>query len=154
MKRISDEPLVSFLQKTIRISVRILAILMSFVIFFGVADIVWLIYQKLINSDPRFLLSISDILETFGAFMAVLIAIEIFINIIVYLRDEMIHVKIVLATALVAIARKVIVLDYDTTTPEYVWATAAAILGVGFVYWLIACRSHPKKKLRAKDMML
>lgn len=45
----------------------------------------------------------SDILATFGAFMAVLIAIEIFINIIIYLREDVIHVKIVMATALMAI---------------------------------------------------
>ncbi len=45
------------------------------------------------------LMNISDILATFGAFMAVLIAIEIFINITIYLRDDVIHVKIVMATA-------------------------------------------------------
>ena len=47
-------------------------------------------------------------LATFGAFMAVLIAIEILINITIYLRDDVIHVKIVMATALMAIARKVL----------------------------------------------
>ena len=50
--------------------------------------------------------------------MAVLIAIEIFINIMVYLREDVIHVKIVLATTLMAIARKVIILDPDKTEPE------------------------------------
>lgn len=46
-------------------------------------------------------------LATFGAFIAVLIAIEILVNITAYLRNDVIQVKIVIATALMAIARKV-----------------------------------------------
>ena len=83
------------------------------------------------------MLTINDILATFGAFMAVLIAIEIFVNIIVYLRDDVIHVKIVLATALMAIARKVIILDFDEITPDYVWATAGVTLAMAIAYWLV-----------------
>jgi uncharacterized membrane protein (DUF373 family) len=59
---------------------------------------------------PVFLLSISDILATFGAFLAVLIAIEIFINITIYIRNDVLPVKLVVATALMAISRKVIIL--------------------------------------------
>ena len=69
--------------------------------------------------------------------MAVLIAIEIFVNIIIYLRDDVIHVKIVLATALMAIARKVIIFDYDEISPDYVWATAAVTLAMAIAYWLV-----------------
>ncbi len=50
-----------------------------------------------------------------------MIAIEIFINITVYLREDVIHVKIVMATALMAIARKVIILDLEKIEPEYLW---------------------------------
>lgn len=78
-----------------------------------------------------------DILATSGAFMAVLIAIEIFININIYLRDDVIHVKIVMATALMAIARKVILMDFDRIAPEYVWATAAVVLALSVGYWLV-----------------
>ena len=83
------------------------------------------------------MLTINDILATFGAFMAVLIAIEIFVNIIIYLRDDVIHVKIVLATALMAIARKVIILDFDKISSEYVWATAGVTLAMAIAYWLV-----------------
>ena len=62
-----------------------------------------------------------------GTFMAVLIAIEIFINITVYLRDDVIHVKIVLATALMAIARKVIILDLETVTAEQIVAIGVVV---------------------------
>ncbi|MCB0526819.1 MAG: phosphate-starvation-inducible PsiE family protein, partial [Saprospiraceae bacterium] len=115
----TDEPLIIFLQKIIHFSVRLLAILMTFVIIWGVGDVVYELYKSLIR-PPFMLLNINDILATFGAFMAVLIAIEIFINITVYLEEDVIHIKIVLATALMAIARKVIIFDYDKLSPAYI----------------------------------
>ncbi len=44
---------------------------------------------------------------------------------------------LVLATALMAIARKVIVLDYQTLEPEYIWATAAVVFALSIGYWLV-----------------
>ena len=130
------EPLVRGLQWVIRMAVRALAVLMTGVIVFGVADVCYVLYKRLM-APPRGLLEITDILATFGAFMAVLIAIEIFVNIVSYLRDDVIHVRIVLATALMAIARKVIILDYTTTSPQYIYATAAVVAAMALAYWLV-----------------
>ncbi|MDF5134247.1 phosphate-starvation-inducible PsiE family protein, partial [Vibrio parahaemolyticus] len=105
-----NDKLTKKLQIVIHWSVRVLSIVMLFVIVMGVIDVAWTIYQKLIT-PPKLILTISDMLATFGAFMAVLIAIEIFINITIYLRENVIHVKIVMATALMAISRKVIIID-------------------------------------------
>ena len=134
--RADDEPLVRGLHWVIRMAVRALAVLMTGVIVFGVIDVCYVLYQRLMD-EPKGLLEITDILATFGAFMAVLIAIEIFVNIVSYLRDDVIHVRIVLATALMAIARKVIILDYSTTGPQYIYATAAVVAAMALAYWLI-----------------
>ena len=91
MKLEGSDRLINLLQRAIHIAVRALAVLMVFVIIMGVVDVGWTIYQKLLT-PPLFILTIADMLATFGAFMAVLIAIEIFINITVYLRDDVIHV--------------------------------------------------------------
>ncbi|WP_299179002.1 phosphate-starvation-inducible PsiE family protein [uncultured Neptuniibacter sp.] len=136
MKPNVDEPLITHLYRLVRLSVRLLAILMVFVIIMGVVDVGWTIYEKM-NKPPIFILTISDMLATFGAFMAVLIAIEILINITIYLRDDVIHVKIVMATALMAIARKVIVLDFGEVTPGYIYGLAAVALSMSIGYWLI-----------------
>ncbi|RLT94831.1 MAG: hypothetical protein D9N14_15830 [Ketobacter sp.] len=109
---------------------------MVFVIVMGVIDVGWTLYQKLI-SPPIYILTISDMLATFGAFMAVLIAIEIFINITIYLRDDVIHVKIVMATALMAIARKIIILDMEKLEPSYLYAIGGIMLATSIGYWLI-----------------
>jgi len=133
---VTNEPLIEYLQVIIRASVRILAILMVVVIVMGVVDVGWTLYQKVL-SPPIYILTISDMLATFGAFMAVLIAIEIFINITVYLRDDVIHVKIVLATALMAIARKVIILDLTEIEAEYLWGIASVVFAISISYWLV-----------------
>lgn len=134
----SDDLMLKLLQRIIRFSVRVLAVLMTVLILLGVVDVAWMLFDKALAASPRFVLSISDILATFGAFMAVLIAIEIFVNIVMYLREDIIHVKIVVATALMAIARKVIILDFKETSADFVWATAGVILATSIAYWLLA----------------
>ena len=135
-----DDPLIRMLAKSIRHAVRILAVMMVLVIWWGVADVAYVLFER-ISNHPYYLLNISDILATFGAFMAVLIAIEIFINISSYLRNNVIHIKIVLATAFMAVARKVIVLDYDEVSPAYVFATAALVLALAVAYWLAVVKN-------------
>jgi uncharacterized membrane protein (DUF373 family) len=93
------------------------------------------------------ILKITDILDIFGAFLAVLIAIEIFLNITLYLREDVIHVKLVVATALMAIARKVIVFDFSVIGHEHVIATGAVVLALGITYWLIA-RNEQKEDVK------
>ena len=132
-----EDALIRRLHRIIRQTVRLLAVLMMLIIVWGTVDVVWVVFQRL-RQPPYFLLNISDILATFGAFMAVLIAIEIFLNITLYLRDDVIHVRLVVATALMAIARKVIVFDYKVVQAEYVWATAGVVLALGVTYWLIS----------------
>ena len=136
MKLENEDNMIRILQQAIHIAVRVLAVLMVFVIIMGVIDVGWTLYQKLI-SPPKFILTISDMLAAFGAFMAVLIAIEIFVNITIYLKENVIHVKIVMATALMAIARKVIVLDLEKLNAMDVAAIGFVVISMSVGYWLI-----------------
>jgi hypothetical protein len=78
----TSDPLVTLCQWIINFGVRILAILMTAVIAWGVADVVWMLYKDLVR-PPFLLLNLSDIFALFGAFLTVLIAIEIFIKTII-----------------------------------------------------------------------
>lgn len=131
--------LITRLWDIIRFCIKLLAILMTLVIIWGLFDVVWVLVERM-KTPPLFLLNINDILATFGAFMAVLIAVEIFANIIVYLESEMIHLKLVMSTALMAAARKVIVLDYSVIDYLEVFALGAVIIALSAGYWLIC---HP-----------
>lgn len=132
-----EDPFIERLHCIIRVAVKVLAVLMVMVIVWGIGDVMYVLYQRLVE-PPFLLLSINDILATFGAFLAVLIAIEIFINITMYLKTEVIPVRLVIATALMAISRKVIIFDFEQITPPYVISTAAVVLALGITYWLIS----------------
>ncbi|MDH5184041.1 MAG: phosphate-starvation-inducible PsiE family protein [Gammaproteobacteria bacterium] len=131
-----EDPTIRFLHRIIISVVKVLAILMVLVIVWGIGDVIYVLYQRLVQ-PPFMLLQINDILATFGAFLAVLIAIEIFINIRLYLSTNVIPVRLVIATALMAISRKVIIMDFNEITPPYIYGTAAIIFSLGITYWLI-----------------
>jgi uncharacterized membrane protein (DUF373 family) len=131
-----EDPFIDVLHKAIRVAVKVLAVLMVAVIVWGIGDVVWVLYWRIVE-PPFLLLSINDILATFGSFLAVLIAIEIFVNITMYLKTDVIPVRLVVATALMAISRKVIVFDYEEITPPLVLGTAAVVLALGITYWLM-----------------
>lgn len=131
-----DDPFIKLLHRAIRACVKVLAFLMVLVIMLGVLDVIFVMYQRM-SDPPYFHLSINEILETFGAFLAVLIAIEIFLNITIYIRSDVIPVKLVVATALMAISRKVIVFDFHHLDSAYVSSSALVVLALGTTYWLL-----------------
>lgn len=134
------DPLIHFLNKIVVYSVKCLAILMVIVILWSLVDVAIHMYRQ-ITASFQSAYNIDNLISIFGVVLAVLIGIEIFLNIIFYLKRDAVHVPLVLATALTAVARKVIVLDYNTTNPNYIFATAAAILAVGVTYWLVTKRA-------------
>lgn len=133
--------LIAALNRSVRQAVRVLAVFMVLVIFWCVADVVLVLYERL-TSPPLLLLDLNDIFVVFAAFLAVLIAIEIFVNITLYLRNDVIHVKLVIATALMAIARKVIVLDLSELEPTYLYGIGVVVLALGVTYWLVSSKAR------------
>lgn len=131
------DPLIRILHGAIRICIKMLAVLMVLVIFLGVLDVVYHLYDAL-KEPPILHLTVSEIFEIFGAFMVVLIAVEIFVNIRLYLGSNTLPIQLVVATALMAIARKVIVLDITDTPAEYVFAIGVVTLALGVTYWLVS----------------
>jgi uncharacterized membrane protein (DUF373 family) len=130
------DPLIRTLHHVIRASIRVLAVLMTIVIVLGVVDVGYHLYDGL-KSPPLLQLTVGEIFKIFGAFMVVLIAIEIFINIRLYLGSNTLPIKMVVATALMAIARKVIVLDLDKSSSNEVLAIGVVTLALGVTYWLV-----------------
>lgn len=131
-----DSKLINILQKVITYGLKVLACLMCVVILWTIVDLTVFIFNTM--SEPPYLsFTIEEILATFGSFLIVLIAIEIFINIILYFKKNTNHVRLVLATALMAIARKVIILDYDKASNSQLFAIGAVIAALAIAYWLV-----------------
>ena len=75
----------------------------------------------------------------FGMIFTVIIALEFKKSLLVVAerRDSVVQIRSVVMIALLAICRKVIILDLTETDALHVVAFAAAILALGVVYWLI-----------------
>lgn len=131
-----EDPLIRRLHLVIRFAVKVLAVLMVLVIIWGVFDVIYVLYTRFI-APPLFLFEVQDIFVIFGAFMVVLIAVEIFINIRLYLGTNILPIRLVVATALMAIARKVIILDISLITAAEMVGIAAIVLALGVTHWLV-----------------
>ena len=53
------------------------------------------------------------------------------------LQEDVIDMKIVIATALMAIARNVIILDFENISQDYFWAIASVVFAMSIAYWLV-----------------
>ncbi len=138
-----DDPLIRTLHRAIRVAIKMLAVLMVLVIYLGVLDVLYHLYNELMK-PPLLHLTVSEIFDLFGTFMVVLIAVEIFINIRLYLGSNTLPIQLVIATALMAIARKVIILDLADTSAEQVFAIGAVTLALGVTYWLVSVKAKDK----------
>jgi uncharacterized membrane protein (DUF373 family) len=131
-----EDAFIRFLHTMIRFGVKALALLMMLTVLWCVVDVIVVIYTEIL-SHPITSLGKSEILHVFGSFMLVLIAVEIFINITLYIRNDVIPVKMVVATALMAVARKIIVFDFHDVSAMHVIGTALLVMALGGSYWLL-----------------
>jgi uncharacterized membrane protein (DUF373 family) len=82
-----EDLLIKVLHGSIHFAVRILAILMTLVILWSVADVVLVLYKRLM-APPFMFLNLGDILALFSTFLVTLIGIEIFLNITLYTQNH------------------------------------------------------------------
>jgi len=87
---------------------------------------------------PPFLaLNVSEAIEVFGFFLLVLIGLELLESIKVYLEKHRVHAEVVFLVAIIAVSRKVIILDYSETAPETLWGISSIILALAVGYFLV-----------------
>jgi uncharacterized membrane protein (DUF373 family) len=125
-----------FLKKFERVIVIGLLGLMVFVILLGTAELVVILFEQLLM-PPRFLLDINEMLTVFGFFLMILIGLELIETIKMYLSDESIHVEIIFLVAIIAMTRKVIILDVKSLEPLALVGIAAIIIALSVGYYLL-----------------
>lgn len=121
------------LQRFERIVILALLSMMMVAILAATIELAVILYQQIMH-PPVLLLSITEMLEVFGFFLMVLIGLELLESIKAYLVEGSVHAEVVFLVAIVAVSRKVIIVDYKEITPELLFGMSAVItsLGVGF----------------------
>lgn len=86
-------------------------------------------------TPPRYLIPVQGLLEVFGYFLLVLIGVELLETLKAYIKKDVIHLRVVLEVALIAMARKVIIAE-PNTLPSLTWfGIAALILALGVAFY-------------------
>lgn len=86
---------------------------------------------------PNFMITPQGLMQIFDSFLIVLIGIELLETIRTFLKDNVVHVEVVMLVAIIAIARKVIVLDYDKYNGLEVMGIALLIISLAVGYYFI-----------------
>ncbi|WP_017660561.1 phosphate-starvation-inducible PsiE family protein [Baaleninema simplex] len=132
---LSDDGFVDAVERVQVIVAKILSIAMLVVIFEAVWDLSTTIFSSLVLSDLTYFKK--TLFEIFGLFLNVLIALEILENITAYLRKHVFQVELVIATSLIAVARKIIILDLEKTSGLDIIGLASAVFALSISYWLM-----------------
>ena len=125
-----------FLKRFERAIVTVLIFLMVLVIALATIEVGWLILQD-ITSPPVLILEIDELLDIFGKFLLVLVGIELLYTLRAYWAENEVHVEVVFAMALIAVARKVIVLDVKDLDSMVLIGIAAVVLALSVGYYYV-----------------
>jgi uncharacterized membrane protein (DUF373 family) len=133
--------MLSLIKKFERIIVTTLIVMMAVTIFLATVELGWLIIKDIIT-PPIILLEIQELLDIFGLFLLVLLGIELISTLKTYLIENAIHVEVVFAVALIAIGRKVIILDVKEISSLSLLGIAAIIISLSVGYFLVNRTIH------------
>ncbi len=138
--RFQDEKFLHMLEGVEVLVSKVLSVAMLIVILVAVYDLsIFLIRDFLVPEvfSPDFGRFSVSLFKIFGLFLNVLIALEILENITAYLKKHVIQVELVIVTSLIAVARKIIILDLEQKTAFDLSALGFAILSLSVSYWLV-----------------
>ena len=128
-----------------RLIVGSLILMMVVVIFLSTIELARILILDIIT-PPSLFLEINELLDIFGFFMLILIGVELLETIRAYLNEHEVHVEIVLEVALIAVARKVVIIDVKEYTSGSLLAIAAIVISLAGAYYLQKLIRNKEKK--------
>ncbi|MDJ0574317.1 MAG: phosphate-starvation-inducible PsiE family protein [Xenococcaceae cyanobacterium MO_234.B1] len=115
---------------------KILSLALLIVILLALVDLILLLYKDIFHQEPVGLFR-KKLLEIFGLFLNILIALELLENITAYLKRHVVQLELVLVTSLIAVSRKIIIFDLDKKSNEDLMALGIATLCLSVGYVLV-----------------
>jgi uncharacterized membrane protein (DUF373 family) len=125
--------LIKIIERTIILT---LISLMAIVLVLSAAEVGIIVVRELSNpfESNGIIIDINGLMEIFGFFLTVLIGFELFETVKLYLQENVFHVEVILLVSLIAVSRKVIVMDYSKEDPLTLMAIAGLIAAISFGY--------------------
>ena len=109
---------------------------LSVTLLLAFVDIAYVIYKK-IMAPPVFIVDAQGLMDLFSLILILLIGLELIETVKTYLEEDVVHVELVLLVAIIAIARKVVVWDFEKHTHVELYSLAAIVVALGVSYFLV-----------------
>jgi uncharacterized membrane protein (DUF373 family) len=137
-----------FEQICVLILTALIAVIIVFALWYLTLDILQSVISK--SFDPT---DYTVFQTVFGMIFTVIIALEFKRSLLVLpeRHEGIVQVRTVVLIALLAVVRKLIILDLSHTEALQVFGLAAAILALGGVYWIVRAQDERHPKERAKS---
>ncbi|WP_298665697.1 phosphate-starvation-inducible PsiE family protein [uncultured Methanofollis sp.] len=118
--------------------------LLAVVIGFSVIELAYIVFQGLLIDESKLRLENHEILRVFDLFLLVLIGLELLETIRTYIEDHRVHVEVIMLVALIAITRKIILLDSGEIDNF-------SLVGIGFAVIALSAGYYLVKKAKTID---
>ena len=135
-RKLRDEDFLACLGQFEGIVSKVLSLAMIIVILVIVVDLSIVLAKSLLFTSPIGFFG-EPLTEIFGLFLSVLIALEILENITAYIKKHVVQEELVIATALTAVGRKIIILDLEKVSGVSLIGLAIAIFSLAISYWIV-----------------
>lgn len=136
----NDEAFLKLIERGENVFSKILSVALLVVIVVSIYDLIVILTTDLFTSPVGFFEK--KLIDIFGLFLNILIALEILENITVYLKKHVVQVELVIVTSLIAVARKIIIFDFSKFEEGdngyfYLGSLGFAILALSISYWMV-----------------
>ena len=84
-------------------------------------------------------------LTVFAFFLMVLIGLELVETTKMYLEEDVFHVEVVVLVAIIAVARKITIIDYESVSYEMLISVAALMIALSAGYFLLKRATMPSR---------
>ena len=122
-----------------RIIVAVVLVMLVVLLAVMIVRLGWLLAVELFGT-PLSELSVDQLLNLFGFVLLVLIGVELVESVQLFLTDAHVHVEFVILIALIAVSRKIIILDLGNTSALSLLGIAALVLALAAGYFLVKGR--------------
>jgi uncharacterized membrane protein (DUF373 family) len=118
----------------------VLGCILGIFILVAVFELGYLIITEVFSRNTTgqgVLLNLSEIKKFLDLFFIVLIAFELFETVRVYLKDNVFHAEYIVLVGVIALARKIVLLDFEKVEPLTLVGLAALVISLTIGYFFL-----------------
>jgi uncharacterized membrane protein (DUF373 family) len=118
-----------------KVIIGVLIFMMTGILIFATYELARYLYLALFVDES--LTALDNLMELFGGFLIVLIGLELLDTIKVYLKENVIHVEVVILVAIIALARKIVIMEIDSISGVKIIGIGIIIISLAASFYLI-----------------